>query len=280
MSTADIEAKVVKVPSGKRLFVDVIPGPSVDAPTIFFMHGLGSNTSFWEAPFTGSKLTQTYRLVRYDFDGHGLSPVSSLAAASGSGMLTLDDLVEDLGAVMDFVRVEKAAGIVGHSMSGLVASTFAARYPERVDKLFLLGAMRALNPAVQTSMLQRASTVRAHGLSAVVEGVISSALSSNTKANSPLSIAFVRALVLSTPPLGYAAACHALAGASNPDFGAIKAKTLVVAGAEDYLSNKETSDFFLEKITGAERIELDDVGHWPCLEAPVSVREVFEQFFL
>jgi len=99
------------------------------------MHGLGSSTSFWEATLANSKLEHQFTLIRYDFDGHGNSPFSGASSASDGDRLNLLELVEDLKDVLDHVGVEKAAGIVGHSMSGLVASTFAARYPERLDKL-------------------------------------------------------------------------------------------------------------------------------------------------
>ncbi|GAA6028576.1 hypothetical protein JCM8097_007290 [Rhodosporidiobolus ruineniae] len=279
MSAADRDTKVVKI-NGKQIFLDVNDDAGKDAPALFFLHGLGSNTSFWEATLSDTTLSKTYRLVRYDFDGHGLSPASTLAFASGGGLLTIDDLVEDLGAVMDYVGVQKAAGVVGHSMSGLVASTFAARNPERLEKLILLGAMRAPSPAVQTTMLKRATTVRTAGLSAVVNTVVSSALSKKTKETSPLSAALVRSLVLAATPAGYAAACHALAGAGNPDYQAIKAQTLIVHGSEDYMSNQETADALEQSISGAKRVVMDEVGHWHAVEAPLELRKIFEDFFL
>ncbi|GAA5983450.1 hypothetical protein JCM11641_007853 [Rhodosporidiobolus odoratus] len=280
MSASDVDLQVVKVSSGKKLFVDVTEGPSMDAPAIFFMHGLGSSTSFWEAALHDSKLSKTYRLVRYDFDGHGISPVSSLSYGNEAGNLSLDDLAEDLMAVMEFVGVEKAAGIVGHSLSGLVASKFAARFPDKVDKLVLVGAMRALDPTAQINMLKRATAVQTAGLSAIVQQVTSAALSDHTKKHSPLSAALVRSLVLATRPAGYAAACHALAGASNPDYSRIEAKSLVVAGEHDYISNGETTEFLLQQIKGAEKREMKDIGHWHAVEDPITLRTILEEWFL
>ncbi|GAA6021677.1 hypothetical protein JCM10207_008110 [Rhodosporidiobolus poonsookiae] len=279
-TAAERDIRVVKI-NGKKLFVDDSADGKQDLPTIFFMHGLGSNTSFWEATIADSKLKEKYRLVRYDFDGHGLSPVSSLSASDGA-MLSLDDLVEDLVAVMDYAGVDKAAGIVGHSMSGLVASTFASRHPDRVDKLVLLGAMRALAPAIQTTMLQRASTVIAKGMSSVVQQVVSAALSDHTKQHSPLSAALVRTLVLTTPPGGYASACHALAGATDPDYSRIKLSggVLVVSGEYDYMSNQETTEFLEQKIPDAKKVVMKDVGHWHAVEQPLEVRKIFEEWFL
>ncbi|GAA5906159.1 hypothetical protein JCM6882_006062 [Rhodosporidiobolus microsporus] len=275
-----VDAKIVQLSSGKKLFVDVMDEKAgKDAPAIFFMHGLGSNTSFWDASLSSSSLLDKYRLIRYDFDGHGLSPVSTTASAAEGDMLSIDDLVEDLAAVMEYVGVEKAAGVVGHSMSGMVANKFAATFPDKVDKLVLLGAMRALNPTVQSVMLKRASTVQSSGLSSVVDGVVSAALSDHTKQSSPLSAALVRSLVLAASPAGYAAACHALAAAQDPDYAAITAPTLIVAGEHDYMSNSETAAFFEERIEGAKRVEMKNVGHWHAVEQPLELRRILEKWF-
>ncbi|GAA5824963.1 hypothetical protein JCM11251_006043 [Rhodosporidiobolus azoricus] len=281
MSSPSEDSKVVKLPNGKKLFVDIMDEKAgKDAPAIIFMHGLGSNTSFWDASLSTSALLDKYRLVRYDFDGHGLSPVSSEAAASDGDSFSIDDLVEDLDAVLQYAGVEKAVGIVGHSMSGMVANKYAARFPEKVEKLVLLGAMRALSPAVQSNMLKRASTVQSSGLSSVVSQVVSAALSDHTKAHSPLSAAMVRSLVLAASPAGYAAACHALASALEPDYAAIQAETLIIAGEYDYLSNKETSEHFETSIRGAKRVEMKNVGHWHAVEQPLELRRILEEWFL
>lgn len=92
------------------------------------MHGLGSSSTFYEAALANSALTSRYRVVRYDFNGHGLSPMTTLSIA-------IDSLVQDLKDLLDYLYVDQAAGIVGHSVSGLVATTFAAKYPDRVAKL-------------------------------------------------------------------------------------------------------------------------------------------------
>ncbi|GAA6050643.1 hypothetical protein JCM3770_000869 [Rhodotorula araucariae] len=274
------DSKVVKLANGKELFIDVNDDAGKDAPALVFMHGLGSSTSFYEATLADTRLAAKYRLIRYDFDGHGLSPVSALDAADDGGMLSIDELVEDLAAVLQWARVDRAAAVVGHSMSGLVASTFAARYPDKLDKLVLLGAMRSLTPEVQTAMLKRAHTVLEHGLSAVVNQVVSSALSDRTKATVPLARALVRTLVLGTKPEGYAAACRALAAAQDPDYGAIRAKTLVVAGEFDYLSNGETTGRLVGDIAGAERVQMEGIGHWHAVEDAVGLRDALEGFLL
>ncbi|GAA5852045.1 hypothetical protein JCM9279_005041 [Rhodotorula babjevae] len=275
--------KVIALKGGKRLFVDGGYSDGSSREAIVFLHGLGSSHSFFSAALSLSRLSASphpYRLVRYDMDGHGLSPVSQLDAADDAGMLAVEDLAEDLGAVLESVGVDRVRALVGHSLGGMVACAFAARYPDKVDKLVLLGAMRTLSPSLQTLMLKRAHTILEHGMSAVVDQVVAAGLSERTRADSPLAVAMVRALVLGTKPEGYAAACRAVAGASDPEYGRIEAEALVVAGEFDVLSDTATADHLCAEIPHARRVDLSGVGHWHALEDPAAVARVLDGFLL
>jgi len=140
--------------------------------------------------------------------------------------------------------------------------------------------MKALAPPTQKIMLQRAHTVLEGGLSPIVRQIVNSALSKHTKETSPLSAALVRSLVLATKPEAYAAACQALASAVDPDYSKIEASTLVISGEEDYMSNKETTKFFQDKVKNVKVVEMRDVGHWHSVEQPIELRKVLEDFFL
>ena len=83
--------------------------------------------SFWGSTAAGRAL------VRYDLPGTGMSDRDVDPAA-----LTLDDEVALLGAVMDELGLDRAS-LVGGSSGGCAAIAFAARFPERVDRLLLYG---------------------------------------------------------------------------------------------------------------------------------------------
>ena len=83
---------------------------------------------FWES------VGQGYTLVRYDRLGVGMSDRDVHGAE-----LTLEDDVALLGAVLDDLALEKVV-LVGGSSGGCAAIAFAARFPERVDRLLLYGA--------------------------------------------------------------------------------------------------------------------------------------------
>ncbi len=70
-------------------------------------------------------------LVRYDARGNGLSDWSPPS-------LTFESFVSDLATVFDAAGVERAP-VVGLSQGAAVAAAYAARHPERVSGLLLIG---------------------------------------------------------------------------------------------------------------------------------------------
>jgi pimeloyl-ACP methyl ester carboxylesterase/DNA-binding CsgD family transcriptional regulator len=82
---------------------------------------------FWETTAEG------FRLVRYDRPGVGLSDREIPPEES-----TLEREVELLGAMLDVLGCERAT-LFGGSSGGATAIAFAARFPDRVERLLLYG---------------------------------------------------------------------------------------------------------------------------------------------
>ncbi len=107
--------------------------------------------SFWGSVGAG------HTLVRYDHPGTGMSDREIDAST-----LTLDDEVALLGAVVDELGLERVS-LVGGSSGGCAAVAFAARFPQRVDRLLLYGAY-ADGAAIAPAAVREAvtSAVRSH----------------------------------------------------------------------------------------------------------------------
>src|SRR4029079_11637121 len=90
--------------------------------------GDASYTRFWR------DLSDGFTLVRYYRLGVGLSD-REVAPAD----FTLDAEVDCLRALLDRLDVERAT-LIGGSTGGCTAIAFAARHPERVERLVLYGA--------------------------------------------------------------------------------------------------------------------------------------------
>ncbi len=106
---------------------------------------------FWQAVGEG------HTLLRYDRPGVGMSDRDIDVRA-----LTLDDEVAVLTAMLDHLGLERVA-LLGGSSGGCAAISFAARFPERVERLVLYGAYadgHSIAPApVRTAIVD---AVRAH----------------------------------------------------------------------------------------------------------------------
>lgn len=94
-------------------------------PDVVFLHGLGASSRYWE-PL--AEAGGEYHGVAPDLLGFGRSPSPSDAAY---------DVASHLEALESILPPR--AFVVGHSMGAILAAALAARHPERVSGLVLLG---------------------------------------------------------------------------------------------------------------------------------------------
>jgi pimeloyl-ACP methyl ester carboxylesterase len=99
------------------------------APAVVFLHGFGASLQTWDAWSSG--LMKTHRVIRLDLPGSGLSPPDPANDYTDARSLQL------LLHVLDDLGVSRAT-LVGHSMGGRIAWTFAAQHPERTERLVLV----------------------------------------------------------------------------------------------------------------------------------------------
>jgi len=99
------------------------------APALIMLHGFGSSLHTWE-PWARA-LDSTYRVIRFDLPGSGLSAPDPTGDYADMRSMQL------LAALMDTLGIRRAT-LIGNSMGGRIAWSFAARYPERVDQLVLI----------------------------------------------------------------------------------------------------------------------------------------------
>jgi len=104
-------------------------------PLVRAAHWLTNIDRDWKTPVWRpwfDALGARYRVHRYDSRGCGLSE-------RGATDASLEPLVADLEAVVDAAGLDRFA-LLGISQGGAVSMAYAARHPERVSHLLLLGA--------------------------------------------------------------------------------------------------------------------------------------------
>ncbi|MET0543086.1 MAG: alpha/beta fold hydrolase [Variovorax sp.] len=130
---ASLEARYLAEPgdmidiAGSKLHVRDT-GPA-DAPAIILLHGFGASLQTWDT--WAAVLERSHRVIRLDLPGSGLSWPDPAGNYSDERSMQL------LVALQDRLHLVRTS-VGGHSIGGRIAWTFAARHPERVDKLILV----------------------------------------------------------------------------------------------------------------------------------------------
>jgi 3-oxoadipate enol-lactonase len=206
-------------------------------------------------------LAERYRVVTYDTRGHGESPAPT-------GPYDLDDLVDDLVALLDDIGVERAH-VVGLSLGGMTGMRLAARNPERVERLALLCTSAKTDPQ---GFLDRAAAVRAGGTAPIASTVVGRWLTPAYAAEHPDLVARLEAMIVGCDDEGYAACAEVVARIDlREDLGRIAAPTLVVSAAEDLALPPDHQRAIAEGIAGAEFLSVSPGAHLANLERTLEI---------
>lgn len=253
----------MKLKNGKDIFVEA----AGEGPAIVFVHGLGGTTNFYEPQ--AAALAKRHRVVRFDLPGAGRSPLS--------GPSSIESFAEDIQAVMEHLDLSSAS-IVGHSMSTITVQYLAANYPDKVERIVLLGPVREQAPAAKEATRQRAATVREKGMIAVADTIVASATSEETRRERPAVAAFVRELLMGQDPEGYASHCEALANATAVDLAKIEAPVLLLTGTDDKVGAPATAEAMFKELPNASYELIPGIGHWTAIEAAPRVTAALGEF--
>lgn len=241
-----------------------LDGPA-DAPALLMLHALGTAGAVWDEQ--AAALAGSFRVVRPDFRGHGLTDLSP-------GRCTVEDLAMDALAVLDTLGTARAH-VAGISLGGLVAQSLAAQAPDRVASLALCDTALSIPPP--QTWHERAATVRAQGMDAVVDATLARWVTDGFR-NQP-GAAGLRTMVLRTPPEGYAACCEAIAAADlTESTRRLRLPALVLVGEQDPSTTPAIARALHEAIAGSSLAVLPGAAHIPTVERPQAVTEALRGF--
>jgi proline iminopeptidase len=116
-------------------------------PVAFLIHG-GPGADHTSFKPTFSALSRKLQLVYFDHRGQGRS------ARGSKETYTLDNNVEDMEALRQHLGLDKIV-VIGGSYGGMVALTYAVRYPENISHLIVIAT------AAHSGFLERAKEILA-----------------------------------------------------------------------------------------------------------------------
>jgi pimeloyl-ACP methyl ester carboxylesterase len=286
----DIEQDVTFTPRRRRLFGRKAPAPV----TVVFSHGYCLNQDSWH--FQRAALRGVVRTVHWDQRSHGRSG-RGVAQTKDGTPVSIDQLGQDLKAVIDAAVPEGPIVLVGHSMGGMTVMALADRYPdlvrERVVAVALVGtssgrlgevnfglpvagvnAVRRVLPGVLKALGQQAALVeRGRRATADLFAGIIKRYSFASRDVDPAIVRFAERLIEGTPIDVVAEFYPAFTAHDKTEALAYFAElpVLVLAGVGDMVTPSEHSEAIADLLPDAELVLVPDAGHLVMLEHPEVV---------
>jgi 2-hydroxy-6-oxonona-2,4-dienedioate hydrolase len=245
------------------------------APLIL-MHGTGGHLEAYARNLRA--LGGGYRVIAYDYPGHGWTT----PAASDLG---IEHYVDHLTGLMDALGIQRAH-LSGESLGGWVAVKFAARYPDRVDRLVLntpggtmatpevMERIRSLSQAAADDPSEERIRARLEWLMADPRSVTD-------------ELVAIRRAVYARP--GFAASMRHILCLQDPgirrrnmvtddDLAAITAPTLVVWTSDDPSGPARAGLDMAQRIADASFRLIEGAGHWPQWEQAETFNGIMLEF--
>ena len=241
--------------------IDLAYDETGDGLAIVLLHGYPLNRTMWREQVAG--LREQFRIITPDLRGHGETPV-------GEGSLTMERMAEDLAALLDELRIERAV-VGGLSMGGYVALAFYRLFPERTRALILADTRAAPDTDEARRGRQRsAETALDEGMKTIAEQLMPKMLATETLERRPEVTARVRAMIEATRPTGAAAALGAMAARRDQTslLARIDVPALLLVGASDVVTPPAEMEAMRASMRDARLLVIGGAGHLSNVEQP------------
>ena len=235
---------------------------------LVMIHGLGGTSNVFTPQM--ALLASRMRVIRPDLPGSGRSPVR--------GTPTIAHFVDRLLGLMAELDINQAH-IAGHSLGSMVALHAAAAQPALVKSLVLLGPFLAPPESARAALRDRAAKARVAGMQPIADAIVQGSTAAATRRDRPVVLALIREMLMRQDPEGYALTCEALAAADAPDIGAIKCRTLLIAGDEDSVAPAGGARDIAGRMADARLTVLAQSGHWMSLEKAADVTDALREIY-
>ena len=278
LTRGELEARFLEQPGDLRRIGDTQlhvrdEGPR-DAPVVLLLHGFGSSLQTWDDWSAG--LRDRWRVVRLDLPGHGLSepdPADDYTDARSRTRLL---------QVLDALGIRRVT-LVGHSIGGRIAWGFAARHPERVERLVLVAPDGFASPGFEYGRAPEVPATAALMRWSLPRPVLRSALepayadpAALTEARLERHHALMRAPGVRAALL--ARMQQTVLEDPSPSLAAISAPVLLLWGERDAMIPVENARDYLMVLGDARLTALPGIGHLPQEEAPERSLQALRAF--
>lgn len=251
-------------------------------PLVLLM-GIGAQLVHWPEGFCDQLRGLGFRLIRLDNRDTGLSTYLShlpipdprkvlLRAALGlrvDSPYSLGDMADDVAGVLDELKIERAH-VLGASMGGMIAQTFALRHRARTSSLTSImstpGGRRyafATKPRALKALLGKPPRTREETVERMVFVYRTIGSQTHLADEAILRVIGEKSFDRGQNPAGFARHFAAIgaAGSRKEKLRSLDVPTLVVHGSQDPLIPVSAGRATARAIPNARMLELGDMGH-------------------
>jgi len=237
--------------------------------SIVFVHGAGLDHSWWglQSRYFGY---HGWNVLAVDLPGHGRSAGAPLTSVEGIADWTM--------RLLDVSAIDTAA-VVGHSMGSLVALECAARHPDRVERIALLGAAFPMNVSDAFLEAARNNDQAAYDMETIWGHAPQVPFGGNPNPGMWMYGDMLARLSRLAPGTLYTdlLACKTYASGSE-SAARVACPSLLIMGGRDMMTPPKAAGSLAAGISGVKTVTLPRSGHSLMAEGPDAVLDALAVF--
>lgn len=250
--------------------IDVHYAAEGSGPWLVMSHALGCDHGMWDAQ--AAWLAQRFTVLRFDTRGHGRSDAPP-------GPYSFDLFAADVAGLFDALHIERAHW-VGLSLGGMIGQAFALAHPLRIVSLVLADTSSRYPPEAEAIWAERIRTVRARGMSAVVDATLERWFTGPYRRAHPEVMRRIGDMIRATPVEGYAGCGQAIATLDCTDrLKTLRCPTLVIVGDQDTGTPLAMAREIHDAIQGAELVTIPSAAHLSNIEQTAAFNQALDRFY-
>ena len=239
-------------------------------PSVVFLHGAGLDHSWFglQSRYFGY---HGRNALAVDFPGHGRS--------EGSPIASIGAMADWVFTLLDVLKIWNAS-LVGHSMGSLVALECAARYPQRVERIALLGTAYPMKVGEAFLEAARRNEQAAFDMETIWGHAPQVPLGGNPNPGMWMYGDTLARLARLAPGVLYndLKACNDYCGGLEAA-AKVKCPALFITGRRDVMTPPKAAQALIEAIPNARVASIAPSGHSLMAEAPDATLDALIEFF-
>lgn len=243
---------------------------------MMFAHGFGCDQTMWET--VAGKFEQDFRVVLFDYVGHGQS---DLAAYSAERYSSLASFADDVVEIAQSLELQNAV-FVGHSVSAMIGALATLKAPGMFSELVMVGpspryidddGYRGGFSEGQVDELLAFLADNHLGWSAAMAPVIM-----GNSDRPELGARLENSFCSTDPDIARDFARATFLSDNRDDLASVSVRTLVLQCSNDIIAPVEVGEYVHAKIRNSDYRLLNATGHCPHLSAPDEVTAAIRNF--